>query len=107
MEITRNIILDLLPLFLAGEASQDTQDLVNQFLEADPDLAEMAKRAAVLDQLEEIPPPLRKDQQMEAYKEAQRAILQRTIIIGAVIAFVVLTCLGMALLVYFMLVPVT
>jgi hypothetical protein len=106
MEIKRGVILDLLPLYLAGESSTDTQALVEQYLETDPELAEMAKRTAAMGKLDDIPVPLKKEDQMEAYKEAQRLILQRIIIWGAIIAFVVLSLLGLAFLAYFMLVPV-
>lgn len=106
MEITRNVILDLLPLFLAGEASTDTQALVEQYLEADPELAEMAKQAAEVGKMDDFPIPLRKEAQMEAYEKAQRLILQRTLILGTVIAFVILSLMGLALLAYFMLVSI-
>ena len=43
---------------------------------------------------------------MEAYEKAQRLILQRTVILGAIIAFVILSLLGVALLAFFMLVSV-
>jgi anti-sigma factor RsiW len=39
VEITRNIIEDLLPLYLAGEASPETRALVEEFLARDPSLA--------------------------------------------------------------------
>ncbi len=39
MEITRDVILDLMPLVLAGEASNDTSRLVEQYLEQHPELA--------------------------------------------------------------------
>ena len=106
MEITRNVILDLLPLFLAGEASPDTQALVEQYLEADPELAEMAKQAAEIEKPENIHIPLRKENQMEAYEKAQQLIIRRTVILGAIIAFVILSLLGLALLAYSMLVSI-
>ena len=43
---------------------------------------------------------------MEAYREAQKRIQQRTLIWGALIAFVILSLLGVAMLVYAMVVPV-
>jgi len=107
MEITRNVILDLLPLFLAGEASPDTQALVEHYLEIDPELAEMAKQASLMDKSDDIPIPLRKEDQMDAYEKAQRQILQRTLILGSIIAFVALSLLGVALLIYTFLVSVS
>jgi hypothetical protein len=44
MTITRDVILDLLPLYFAGQVSADTKQLVDQFLESDPDFARMSSR---------------------------------------------------------------
>ena len=44
MDVTRDVILDLLPLYLAGEASADTQALVNDHLKHDQDLAQLARQ---------------------------------------------------------------
>lgn len=104
MEITRNIILDLLPLYLADEVSADTRALVEKFLETDPELANVAKESATKALPEDIPIPLAEDDQMEAYREAKRLLFQRTVIWAGLIAFAILTCLGMALLAFFMLV---
>lgn len=40
MEVTRDVILDLLPLYLAGEASAGTRSLVTHFLARNPELAD-------------------------------------------------------------------
>jgi anti-sigma factor RsiW len=104
MEITRNVILDLLPLYLADEVSADTRALVEKYLETDPELANVAKESAAMELPEDIPIPLSKEDQMEAYKEAKRLLFQRTIIWAGLIAFALLSCLGIALLAFFMLV---
>lgn len=39
MTVTREVIQDLLPIYLAGEASADTVALVEEFFQQDPDLA--------------------------------------------------------------------
>lgn len=39
MSITRDVILDLLPVYLAGEASADTRELIESYLAQHPDLA--------------------------------------------------------------------
>jgi len=103
MEITRKVILDLLPLYLAGEVSPDTKKLVELYLETDPGLAEKIRKADMM-KTQDVPTPFEKEDQMEAYKEAQKMILQRTIIWGSIAALVVLSALGVALLAYFMLV---
>src|SRR5262245_1895000 len=38
MKVTREVILDLLPLYLAGEASPATRALVEEYLRQDPEL---------------------------------------------------------------------
>jgi len=103
MEITKNVILDLLPLYLADEVSADTRVLVDEYLESDSELANVVKRSTAMELPEDIPIPLKKERQMETYKEAQRLILQRTVIWGAVVAFAILACLGLAMLALFML----
>ena len=44
MEISRNIILDLLPLYITDEASPETRALVEQYLDNDPELATIAQK---------------------------------------------------------------
>lgn len=45
MTITRDVITDLLPLYLAGEASDDSNQLIQKFLEQDPDFAQLIQSA--------------------------------------------------------------
>ena len=86
MKITRNVILDLLPLYAANEASADTTALVDEYLESDPELTDIAKNMATLELPGDAPVPLTKEDEMDAYKEAKRLLLQRTIIVAAIIS---------------------
>ena len=43
MNVTREVILDLMPLYASGEASQATRDLVDEYLKTDPELAERVR----------------------------------------------------------------
>lgn len=43
MNVTRETIKDLLPLYASGEASADTRALVESFLSQDPELARLAE----------------------------------------------------------------
>ncbi len=92
MEITRNVIQDLLPLFLAGEASDDTMVLVREYLEIDRELAEIAHQAR-LKGLDEVPVPLSKEDEMESLKKANTTIWVRTI----ALAFLFLVVAGCTL----------
>jgi hypothetical protein len=53
MNVTRDTIIDLLPLYLSGEASSATQHLVSEFLAKDPELGTLAReqRAALTNPL--------------------------------------------------------
>ena len=103
MEITRNVILDLLPLYLAGEASEDTRILVRKYLQTDPQLAELAERSAAMELSEDIPLPLTEEDKMEAYKEAKRLMFWRTVIVAGLISFTLVIFLVLALLAAFFL----
>ena len=40
MKVTRDVVTDLLPLYLSGDASDDTRRLVDDFMTTDPEFAE-------------------------------------------------------------------
>ena len=87
-EVTRDVIEDLLPLYLAGEVSEDTAALVKKHLESDAELAEMAKEMAKAESLNKVPIPFRKEAAMESYQEAKKWMTIRTlglVAIGAVV----------------------
>ena len=97
MEVTRNVILDLLPLYLAGEVSPDSRKLVEKYLQTDPELARLAERTAAINLSEDVPVPLTQEDQMEAYKEAKKMMFWRTVIVAVLIAFGLVFVLVMAL----------
>jgi len=39
MKVTQSVVMDLLPVYLSGEASPDTKDLIEEFLRQDPEFA--------------------------------------------------------------------
>jgi anti-sigma factor RsiW len=86
MKITRNVIQDLLPLYLANEVSDDTRSLVEAYLENDPDLAARIEEYKADPTQTEIPVPLTPDDELEAYQQAKRWLAVRTIIIAIFIA---------------------
>jgi len=85
MTVSREIILDLLPLYFSDEASPDTRALVKEHLDHDPDLAHLAKQWQ--ERLPASPPaPVNPDAQALAYNEAKRQIANRVITVAAVVA---------------------
>ena len=105
MEITRDVILDLLPLYMAGEASDDSRALIERYLESDPAPAKIAEQSAAIDLVEDIPVPLTTEDQMEAYKEAKQQMFWRILALAIVISFALLAFLAFAGIVVFMLLP--
>ena len=92
MEVSRNVIMDLLPLYLAEEASADTRALVQKHLEDDPELARAAREMMGAVSSRDVPVPLNKEAGMEAYLEAKRLQFRRTVLFtvtGAVMGIVV------------------
>lgn len=85
MKLSRDVILDLLPLYLSGEASADTHALVKERLESDPDLAWLARQWQERMQ-SPAPSPANPESQALAYREAKRKIQQRTLVIAALCA---------------------
>ena len=98
MEVTRNVILDLLPLYVANEVSMDTRALVAKYLELDPELAQAAKKLATTAKLGEIPVPLSRENQLVAFKEAKRYMFLRTLTWAGVLSFALLVGLALAFL---------
>ena len=103
MEITRNVILDLLPLYLADEASEDTRILVNKYLEVDMELAEITKKELTKNLANDFPAPLTSDRQLEIYLEAKRLMFRRTVVIAGVATFALLTLILLSVLAALML----
>lgn len=85
MEITRNVIQDLLPLYVSGEASPDTVALVEKYLETEPELARVATDMAAAG-MSRAPLPVSKEMEMEAYKKANTVMVVRTLGLALIIA---------------------
>jgi hypothetical protein len=64
MNVTKDVVFDLLPIYAAGEASPDTVKLVEEYLREDPELARMAEelRSHPLPEVRtELPPTQEKE----------------------------------------------
>jgi len=99
MEITRELVVDLLPLYIAGEVSDDTKIIVERFLETDPSLASMVEQATSIG-FNEVPIPQSQDEIMEAYKKANKLMVIRTLGLAVVIAGTLLAVLLIVPLIY-------
>jgi len=91
MEITRNVILDLLPLYSADEVSADTRTLIEDYLKTDPELAKLAKQMTAMQKKGDVPVPLTQDDEIRAYRRAMQRNLIRTIVIAGAISILLVT----------------
>lgn len=98
MEVTRNVIIDLLPLYMADEVSEDTRALVEEYLKSDPEVAKMAKQATAEEVLGDIPIPLNEEAKLKVYLEAKRLMFWRSVIITIVITVGIFSLISLALL---------
>lgn len=81
MNITRDVILDLLPLYLADEVSKDTRSLVEQFLANDPALAKLVEQSNI-QQWHEAPVPLKKEDEMKSFEKTKQLLTQQRVLMG-------------------------
>ena len=86
MNVTREVILDLLPLYVAGEASPDTRALVESYLEQDPELArEVREQRAGFGAPATIEPP--PEAELETLKRTRSRLAQLRWLFGLAMAF--------------------
>lgn len=86
MKVTRNVILDLLPMYLADEVSTDTHALIEEYLKTDPELTKFAEQSKTMRLSPDVPIPLTQDDKMKTYRKAKRLILLHAIILAGLIS---------------------
>ena len=84
MTITRAVVLDLWPLYEAGEASADTRSLVEAFLRDDPEYAQELARSASIPTAQPVLPP---DAETEAFVRVRRRLRGYPILLNLAILF--------------------
>ena len=98
MELHRDVIMDLLPVYLAGEASAETRRLIESQLARDAELARLAE--AGRQELAGLKPPVidRKEPQIMELESVKRLALIRTLVLSCLFSGVFLAILSLALL---------
>lgn len=89
-KIPQHIILDLLPLYLEGEVSDETRILIKDYLETDPQLAKLAEQAKRSPSLQEIPAPLKKENEMEALKKVRKLMVQHNVFLALAVILTIM-----------------
>lgn len=85
MNVTRDVVKDLLTVYLAGEASADTRALVDEWLRSDPELAAQTDRARRSDLPSVDAPPASVEKR--ALERTRRFLTGRGMVLGAAIYF--------------------
>jgi len=88
--IDRNIILDLLPAYVGGEASKETCALVEEFAKHDPQIARLLS-AGSLAELGGANLPQKSTVEMDALKRVKRRVSKQSWHFGFAIFFSLLT----------------
>jgi hypothetical protein len=85
MNVSRDVVKDLLAVYLAGDASADTRALVEEWLKTDSELAQQASEARRAD----LPPVAMPEPTVEkrALTRTRRGLRLRSIVLGAAIYF--------------------
>lgn len=87
MNVTREIIIDLLPVYLAGEASMDTRALVESFLKQDPELAQRIRSQWVENMTKAAPSSLPPELELKALRRTRSLLGAQKWLLGLSIFF--------------------
>lgn len=86
-KIPRHIIIDLLPLYLSDEVSEETRELIEEQLKEDNTLAKLVEKAKQNENLQEIPAPLNKETEMKSFKKGKNLMIQHNVFLALAILF--------------------
>lgn len=88
MKITRDVITDLLPVYLSGEASADTKALIESFLQDDPEFAKLIDENGAV--LPDGQINLSKDTEMDTLNKTTKLLRDRSTYLAFTIFFLLL-----------------
>jgi hypothetical protein len=74
MNVTRDVITDLWPLYQTGEASDDTQRLIQEFLQQDPDFSQLVHQSLEDSLKKDTLPPLDRERELEVLRRTKRLV---------------------------------
>ncbi len=92
MKITRDVISDLWPLYESGEASDDTRQLIDEFLKDDREFAKLLRESPVTFRRDDLP-PLTREREITTIQMTKRLLRLRDwmFIFAAFLTFTPLT----------------
>ena len=90
MNITRDVVTDLLPLYFSGEASADTRVLVEAYFLQDPEFARLARSNPEADLPRTETPLPSKETEMQTLQRTRKLLSIRATLQGLAIFFTLL-----------------
>src|SRR5262245_12654004 len=79
MNVTKDVIKDLVVVYLAGEASADTRRLVEEYIATDPEMADRVKAAQAFTVPAAAPPP---DLERRSLDRTRRLLSRKNLLLG-------------------------
>jgi hypothetical protein len=86
MNVTKEVITDLFPLYVANECSKDSRALVEQYLQDNPHQAEELRRV-MNTPLPGGTTPLAGSEEVRSLREARRRVRRQSFVLGLAIFF--------------------
>lgn len=94
MTLPHFVVLDLLPLYLEKEVSDETRVLIEDALRSDPELAELVDGAQHLRLPEPDPIQFTEEDEVKAFREAKRLLFQHNLFLILAVAFTFFFAMG-------------
>lgn len=88
MDITKNVILDLLPLYLADEVSEDTRTLIENYLKTDKELAALVEQSVAMELPGDLPVSLTDEDKMKTFKKTRWLFFLTIVFLSILIALI-------------------
>jgi hypothetical protein len=87
MNVTREVILDLLPVYLSGEASPATRSLIEEYMKQDPELAQRIRLQSSDNLTKTLPSALPPDLELRSFRRTRRLLGWQKWLFGFAIFF--------------------
>ena len=87
MNVTREVILDLLPVYLSGEASPATRTLVEEYLKQDTELAQRVRLQSPDNISKTVPSTLPADLELQSLRRTRSLLRRQRWLFGFAIFF--------------------
>lgn len=91
MNVTREVILDLLPVYVSGEASPATRALVEEYLKQDAELAQRVRLLLADNFAKAVPPALPPELELRSLRRTRSLLGWLRWLLGLAILFSVLS----------------